>query len=156
MYASMIKRNGMAALILALLCWGCASAPDDSSSLPPSVESDAFVLEVAKGGGVAGLYTIYHLHADGRVQARQRIGRRDSLLWERSVDRAQVFQLRDGLLASGALQQPTDGRGNRTSSVVYAAAEDTVRWSWDTDRATREAIGAWHRQAWSFCQAQAP
>lgn len=120
------------------------------------MQQSEFVLEVTKGGGVAGLYKTYRLRENGTLEAWQRLGRSDSLLWERSVDRARVAQLHDGLVAVGALQESLDGRGNMTASALYAAAGDTVRWSWDAGKEAPPGLGAWHRQVWSFCAEQAP
>ena len=144
------------ALFLCLLWLACAPTPDHQSDDPESTGRGAFVLEVTKGGGVAGLYKTYRLREEGTVEAWQRLGRSDSLLWERSVDRARIAHLRDELLAGSALQQSLDGRGNMTASALYAAAGDTVRWSWDAGKEAPEALGAWYRQVWSFCVEQAP
>ena len=144
------------AFFLSLLWLACAPTPERQAGAPESAEQDQFVLEVTKGGGVAGLYKTYRLHANGTVESWQRIGLSDSLLWERSADTARVAQLRDELLAAGALQQALNERGNMTASALYAAAGDTVRWSWDAGKAPPQALGAWYRQVWSFCAEQAP
>lgn len=144
------------AFFLSLLWLACAPTPERQAGDSESAAQGEFVLEVTKGGGVAGLYKTYRLHENGTVEFRQRIGLSDSLLWERSADKARVVQLRDELLATGALQQALNERGNMTASALYAAASDTVRWSWDAGREAPEALGSWYRQVWSFCAEQAP
>lgn len=141
---------------LCFLWLACAPTPDRQGGAPEPAQQREFVVEVTKGGGVAGLYKTYRLNGEGTLEARQRLGQSDSLLWMHNVDRVRVAALRDGLLGSGALQQSLNGRGNMTASVLYMAAGDTVRWSWDAGKEPPQALGAWYRQVWSFCAEQAP
>ena len=94
--------------------------------------------------------------ADGSLEARQRIGRSDSLLWKARLDIGEVATLRDVLLGEDVLRLSANGRGNRTAFVLYAAGADTVRWSWDMSKEVPEPLGAWFRRTWQLCASRAP
>lgn len=148
--------NGKTAFLVCILWLACAPSSERPEEASRSSAQVDYVIELTQGGGVAGLYKTYRLRADGSLEARQRIGRSDSLLWEGSVAVRQVDQLRDALLGGDGLRQTVQGRGNRTAFVLYAAAGDTVRWSWDMSKEAPEGLAAWFRKTWQLCALQAP
>ena len=148
--------QGKVGLLTCIFWLACASSFEPpEETIRPSVPAD-YVLELTQGGGVAGLYKTYRLHADGSLEALQRIGRSDSLLWKARLDIGEVATLRDVLLGEDVLRLSANGRGNRTAFVMYAAGADTVRWSWDMSRDVPKPLGAWFRQTWQQCASRAP
>ena len=144
------------ALLTCLLWLACTLPSETPEEVSRSRTQIDYVLELTQGGGVAGLYKTYRLHADGLLEAHQRIGFNDSLLWKARLGVQQVEELRDALLGEDVLRQRAHGRGNRTAFVQYTAGSDTVRWSWDMSGEAPQALGGWFRQTWQLCALQAP
>ena len=151
--AAIQSKTALLTCLLWLACTPSSEIPEEVSRSRTQVD---YVLELTQGGGVAGLYKTYRLHADGLLEAHQRIGRNDSLLWKARIDSQQVEELRDALLGEDVLRQGSHERGNRTAFVLYTAGSDTVRRSWDMSGEDPQALGEWFRQTWQLCALQAP
>jgi len=117
----------------------------------------SYKITLSSGGGFTGLYRGYHLYGDGRIEGwQQRVGKGDSLLWQRSVEVASVERLHGRLLASGALGKRYNKAGNMTAVIAYETADTTYRWSWDQSREAPVELGSWYEEVRALCAENAP
>ena len=65
------RKTALLACLLWLACTPSSETPEEVSRSRTQID---YVLELTQGGGVAGLYKTYRLHADGLLEAHQRIG----------------------------------------------------------------------------------
>jgi hypothetical protein len=143
-------------LFLCIVLLACSHRGESQSELAADRVGN-YKITLSSGGGFTGLYRGYHLYGDGRVEGwEQRVGKGDSLLWQRSVEVAWVERLHDGLLASGALDMRYNKAGNMTAVIAYETADTTYRWSWDQSREAPVELSAWYEEARAFCAENAP
>lgn len=140
----------------ALLAWGCGG--DHAAA------TGSFRLTLAQGGGFTGLYTGYHLHADGRIERWQQLpGGIESVTWQAVADEAEVRQAA-AQLRSAAGDWRGDGGGNVTCTATLVQGDSTSHWSWpgpEPPAGAPPAFRDWLRRTRALCEraaanAQAP
>ena len=154
-----------AILIVALTTVGCqrkaveAVAPHETAAgaaTDKAVITNAFKISVATGGGVTGLTKGYTLHSTGVVQHWQRFpAQEDSVLWQTTVNPAEIFTLKQQLAASGMLEVTHRETGNMTTAVTFVNEDGAHGWSWPgvgvTER-TPANIEDWYKTVDAFCK----
>ena len=112
-----------------------------------------FLISIAAGGGFTGLVRGFSLHADGTVEAWQRLpAQPDSILWTIRADPGQVAELARQLEETGALEETYEETGHMTTRVVYSRPRAAHSWSWSSGGGTPAELKEWYGRVRRFCR----
>ena len=122
----------LAALIIYLSFFiSCCSTKSTPSHVETQAAISPFEITYSETGGLTGMRQSYLLQSTGKAAVHQQLpGKKDSVIWAGTFKADEIARLQKELEACGLSDMKLSGRGNVTSSLVYATADTSYEYSW--------------------------